>query len=45
MSVTKHCFNNSENQCNSPFDLLLHDITDAPPKYTKLLARPTRVYC
>ena len=29
---------------NSPFDVLLHEITDAPPKNTTFLARPTRSY-
>ena len=29
---------------NSPFDVLLHEITDAPPKNTTFLARPTAYY-
>ena len=35
---SQNSFNNNycENQYNSPFDVLLHEITDAPPKTTKV---------
>ena len=43
MWVTKYCFNNYDNQqYNShAFGILLHQITDAPLKSAKCLARST----